>query len=73
MVRHGDLCAGRRHVRTMRYSDCGGLSPKVRADWEAVRFAAGWMAKQVAERFRVTPKSANLWRTAWREGGRAAL
>lgn len=63
----------------MRYADSGGLSSAARAKREALRleaaeaFEAGEGSKSIAERLRVTRKSVNDWRRAWREGGVAAL
>ena len=67
------------HVRGVRYADSGGLSSAARAKREALRleaaeaFEAGEGSKSIAERLRVTRKSVNDWRRAWREGGVAAL
>jgi putative transposase len=36
-------------------------------------FEAGVDVGEIAERFRVTRKSVNLWKRAWRDGGVAAL
>ena len=65
--------------RGMRYAEGGGLTAAERAKREQVRFAAvdrfahGESVAQVARQLRVTKMSANRWRKAWREGGRAAL
>ena len=69
----------RRHVRAMRYADSGGLSRMAPAKREALRleaaeaFEAGEDSKTIAERLRVTRKSVNDWRRAWRAGGAGAL
>lgn len=63
----------------MRYADGGGLTARQRARREAVRlqaaelFAAEMTPAQVAQRFRVTPRSAYRWKRAWSGGGTAAL
>jgi putative transposase len=67
------------HVRTMRYPDRGGLSVKARAAREALRFAAAERFERgddvvvIACELRVTRKSVNEWRRAWRAGGVGAL
>jgi transposase len=63
----------------MRYSDRGGLSAEARSRQEALRFeaaemfAAGVGSGEIAGRLRVTRKSVNAWRRAWKAGGTAAL
>jgi transposase len=63
----------------MRYADGGGLTAKSRRRREAVRleaaglFADGVAPPEVAQRLRVSSKSAYQWHKAWREGGTAAL
>jgi transposase len=63
----------------MRYPDGGGLTAGERARREQVRFdaaeliEAGASDREVAKRFRVTRMSANRWRRALMDGGRAAL
>jgi transposase len=63
----------------MRYSDRGGLSALARSQREALRleaaglFAAGVSSGEIARRLRVTRKSVNAWRRAWKAGGTAAL
>jgi Homeodomain-like domain len=62
----------------MRYSDRGGLSAEARSRREALRleaagmFAAGVSSGEIAGRLRVTRKSVNAWRRAWKAGGTAA-
>ena len=74
-----DAVGRRVHGRGVRYPDSGGLSPDARAKREAVRFeaaelfTAGRDTREIAERLRVTPKSVNAWRRAWRAGGITAL
>jgi len=63
----------------MRYPDGGGLTLQGRARREAVRlqaaelFARGIGAVEVADRLRVSTKSAYAWRREWMCGGTAAL
>jgi transposase len=63
----------------MRYPDGGGLTAQGRAKREAVRlqaaelFTRGMSAVEVAERLRVSTKSAYAWRREWMRGGTAAL
>ena len=63
----------------MRYPDSGGLSAQARVRREQVRlqaaemFAEGVAAVEVAERLRVSTKSAYQWRRCWRAGGQVAL
>lgn len=63
----------------MRYPDSGGLTRPARAKRESVRleaaelFEAGLASQVIADRLRVTRKSVNEWRQAWRDGGEAAL
>ena len=63
----------------MRYPQGGGLTAQERARRERVRLAAaerieeGATDREVAARFRVTRMSANRWRRALADGGRAAL
>jgi transposase len=67
------------YVRGMRYPDSGGLSAAGRAKREVVRmqaarmFAEGRTPAEVAERFRVSQRSAYNWRSAWSAGGSPAL
>src|ERR671927_344568 len=68
-----------RYASGMRYPDGGGLTAEERARREQVRLqAAAWIEEgatdaEVAARFRVTRMSANRWRRALADGGRAAL
>jgi putative transposase len=63
----------------MRYPDSGGLSREARAKRETVRLEAAQMLTagldtgEIAERLRVTRKSVNEWRRAWKGSGVAAL
>lgn len=63
----------------MRYPDGGGLTAKQRAQREQVRFQAtellaeGAAPPQVAQRLRVSRKSAYDWHARWRDGGVEAL
>lgn len=63
----------------MRYPDGGGLTAAGRARREAVRleaaelFAQGLTPVEVAERLRVSAKSAYAWRREWKRGGTQAL
>jgi transposase-like protein len=63
----------------MRYPDSGGLSAQGRVRREIVRLQAAQMFEQevrpvqVAQRLRVSTKSAYQWRRCWRAGGEAAL
>jgi putative transposase len=63
----------------MRYPDGGGLDAAERARREQVRLTAaeiieaGASDREAAQSFRVTRVSANRWRRALAEGGRAAL
>src|ERR1019366_3701308 len=63
----------------MRYPDSGGLSAQGRVRREMVRLQAAQMFEQevgpvqVAQRLRVSAKSAYQWRRRWRAGGAAAL
>jgi putative transposase len=63
----------------MRYSDGGGLTAVERGARERVRFEAAGLFEQgvappvVAERLRVSRKSAYAWHAVWREGGAEAL
>ncbi len=63
----------------MRYPQGGGLTAQERARRERVRLAAAeWIEegatdREMAARFRVTRMSANRWRRALADGGRAAL
>jgi transposase len=67
------------HVRTVRYSDRGGLSVKARVGREALRFEAAAMFEadmdvgEIARTLAVTRKSVNAWKRAWRAGGTDAL
>jgi transposase len=68
-----------RYAGVMRYPDGGGLDAGERARREQVRLAAAELIKagasdrEVARRFRVSRMSANRWRRALADGGRAAL
>ncbi|WP_455907357.1 helix-turn-helix domain-containing protein, partial [Streptomyces goshikiensis] len=63
----------------MRYADGGGLTPTGRQRREAVRMQAAELFEQkvkpseVAERLRVSVKSAYQWHQLWRDGGVQAL
>ncbi|MGP4102652.1 helix-turn-helix domain-containing protein, partial [Nonomuraea sp. KM90] len=63
----------------MRYPDGGGLSPAARVKRERVcleaagLFAAGMSPPAVAERLRVSRKSAYVWHKVWRTAGAEAL
>ncbi|PWI04705.1 hypothetical protein DIZ27_43680 [Streptomyces sp. NWU339] len=63
----------------MRYPDSSGLSAPQRDQQEQVRFQAaevfaqGMRPPQVAERLRVSQKSARAWHAQWRAGGIEAL
>ena len=63
----------------MRYPDSGGLSAGGRARREMVRLQAAQMFEQeirpvqVAQRLRVSTRSAYQWRRRWRAGGQAVL
>jgi len=63
----------------MRYPDSGGLSARGRVQRERVRLQAARLYEQgvgptqVAQRLRVSTKSAYQWRRRWRAGGDAAL
>ena len=63
----------------MRYPDGGGLSRRGRVQRERVRLEAAQLYEQgvepvqVAQRLRVSTKSAYQWRRRWRAGGDAAL
>ena len=63
----------------MRYPDGGGLSRRGRVQRERVRleaarlFERGVEPVQVAQRLRVSTKSAYQWRRRWRGGGDEAL
>jgi putative transposase len=63
----------------MRYPDGGGLSRRGRVRREQVRleaarlFEQGVRPVQVAQRLRVSTKSAYQWRRRWRAGGDTAL
>ena len=63
----------------MRYADGGGLTAEGRARRERVRLQAAEMFArdadpvQIAGSLRVSTKSVDQWRRAWRAGGAAAL
>src|SRR5256886_8374998 len=63
----------------MRYPDGGGLSARGRVQRERVRLEAARLFEQgvgpvqVAQRLRVSTKSAYQWRRRWRAGGDSAL
>jgi putative transposase len=63
----------------MRYPDGGGLTAQGRARREAVRrraavlFAQGVDPVEVADRLRVSTKSAYAWRRDWKRGGAEEL
>jgi transposase len=67
------------YAEGMRYPDGGGLTAQGRAKREAVRlqaaelFARGIGAVEVADRLRVSTKSAYAWRRDWMRGGAEAL
>ena len=73
------VCQLRGMSSDMRYADGGGLTAKGRQRREAVRleaaelFAEGVAPAEVAQRLRVSSKSAYLWQRDWREGGTEAL
>ncbi|TLP59540.1 helix-turn-helix domain-containing protein [Microbispora triticiradicis] len=63
----------------MRYAQGGGFTPQEQRRREEVRLRAAEMFEQgvtnaaVAKTLRVTQRSVERWRRAWREGGTAAL
>ncbi|PJN05448.1 hypothetical protein CG723_44675 [Streptomyces sp. CB01635] len=63
----------------MRYPEGGGLTPERRAFREKIRlqagerFAAGEKTAVIAKDLRVSVRSVERWRRAWREGGTEAL
>jgi transposase len=63
----------------MRYPEGGGLTAERRAFREGIRlqaggrFAAGEKTAVVAKDLRVSVRSVERWRRAWREGGMEAL
>jgi transposase len=63
----------------MRYADGGGLNTRGRARREAVRMQAADLFEQqvpvvrVAQRLRVSAKSAYQWQQSWRRDGRDGL
>nr|WP_244320470.1 MULTISPECIES: helix-turn-helix domain-containing protein [Streptomyces] len=63
----------------MRYPDGGGLTAERRAFRERIRlqagerFAAGEKTAVIAKDLRVSVRSVERWRRAWREGGMDAL
>ncbi|MCX5613474.1 MULTISPECIES: helix-turn-helix domain-containing protein [unclassified Streptomyces] len=63
----------------MRYPEGGGLTAERRAFREAIRlqagqrFAAGEETAVIAKSLRVSVRSVERWRRAWREGGMEAL
>ncbi|WP_253917151.1 helix-turn-helix domain-containing protein [Streptomyces sp. MNP-20] len=63
----------------MRYAQGGGLTAERRQFRERVRceagerFARGDKTAVIAEELRVSERSVERWRRAWREGGMAAL
>ncbi|MGW4516344.1 helix-turn-helix domain-containing protein, partial [Streptomyces sp. NPDC004393] len=63
----------------MRYAQGGGLTAERRAFRERIRleaaerFAAGVKTAAVAKELRVSERSVERWRRAWREGGAQAL
>ncbi|MFB7956457.1 helix-turn-helix domain-containing protein [Streptomyces sp. NPDC056045] len=62
----------------MRYSEGGGLTAERRAFREEIRlqagqrFAAGEKTSVIAKDLRVSVRSVERWRRAWREGGMGA-
>ncbi|MGI5156478.1 helix-turn-helix domain-containing protein [Microbispora sp. CA-102843] len=63
----------------MRYAQGGGFTPQEQQRREEIRlqaaemFAQGVTNSAVAQTLRVTQRSVERWRRAWREGGTAAL
>ncbi|NJP30325.1 winged helix-turn-helix domain-containing protein [Microbispora hainanensis] len=63
----------------MRYAQGGGFTPQEQRRREEVRLSAAVMFEQgvtnaaLARTLRVTQRSVERWRRAWREGGTAAL
>lgn len=63
----------------MRYPEGGGLTAERRAFRERIRlkagerFAAGEKTAVIAKDLRVSVRSVERWRRAWREGGMEAL
>ncbi|MBA4867378.1 winged helix-turn-helix domain-containing protein [Streptomyces sp. PSKA54] len=63
----------------MRYAQGGGLTAERRAFRERIRleaaerFAAGVKTAVIAKELRVSERSVERWRRAWREGGAQAL
>ncbi|MFB7175366.1 helix-turn-helix domain-containing protein [Streptomyces sp. NPDC056254] len=63
----------------MRYPEGGGLTAERRAFREGIRlqagqrFAAGEKTVVIAKELRVSVRSVERWRRAWREGGMEAL
>lgn len=63
----------------MRYPEGGGLTAEPRAFREGIRlqagqrFAAGEKTALIAKDLRVSVRSVERWRRAWREGGMEAL
>nr|WSS66286.1 winged helix-turn-helix domain-containing protein [Streptomyces sp. NBC_01177] len=63
----------------MRYSEGGGLTAERRAFREEIRlqagqrFAAGEKTSVIAKNLRVSVRSVERWRRAWREGGMEGL
>ncbi|MGW2898759.1 helix-turn-helix domain-containing protein, partial [Streptomyces sp. NPDC001212] len=63
----------------MRYAQGGGLTAERRAFRERIRleaaeqFVAGVKTAVVAKELRVSERSVERWRRAWREGGAQAL
>ncbi|MEV8312123.1 helix-turn-helix domain-containing protein, partial [Streptomyces flavidovirens] len=63
----------------MRYSEGGGLTAERRAFREEIRlqagqrFAAGEKTSLIAKDLRVSVRSVERWRRAWREGGMEGL
>ncbi|MEV6756683.1 winged helix-turn-helix domain-containing protein [Streptomyces sp. NPDC051214] len=63
----------------MRYAQGGGLTAERRSLREQIRFEAGKRFAQgeknvaIAKQLRVSERSVERWRRAWRQGGTAAL
>ncbi|BBC30467.1 putative IS630 family IS885-like transposase [Streptomyces graminofaciens] len=63
----------------MRYADGGGLAAERRAAREGIRleagqrFARGDRTSDIAKDLRLSERSVEQWRRAWREGGMEGL
>ncbi|MFD4925791.1 helix-turn-helix domain-containing protein [Streptomyces goshikiensis] len=68
-----------RYAGEVRYPEGGGLTAERRAFREGIRlqagerFAAGEKTAVIAKELRVSVRSVERWRRAWREGGMEAL